>query len=187
MMAEIYGVAGSGKTTYVRKQNRYHAINPGFFQKNLAFVRFLFMDLPLFLRHVFLIEGYNKKKIFFVIIYKLQLAEIMKKDSSKTHRIYDQGPIYSLCRLLNKSSSAEHERIADLVDILIERIKRVFDETIYINCDDQVALQRVLNRDTSHMYKERDRESVMSDIAVWKKNFDYIHSRIDSRVIVNNN
>lgn len=186
MMAEIYGIAGSGKTTYIKNQNSYQAIKPGFSIKIWTFFLFLILDSPLFIKHVFLFDGYNKKKILFAIIYKLRMVEVMRKSSPKINHIYDQGPIYSLCRLLNKSGAMELRKTGKLVDVLISRIKSVFEETIYLRCDDHVALERVLKRNTSHTYKKRDQESVMQDIAVWKKNYDYIHSRINSQIILNN-
>ena len=57
MMAEIYGVAGSGKTTYVSKQEHYKAVRPGFLLKLRTFffisgAGFLFLSLefPFFFR-----------------------------------------------------------------------------------------------------------------------------------------
>ena len=187
MMVEIYGVAGSGKTTYVRKQKCYKAVKPGFLLKLRTLFFFLIFDSLFFLRYLFFFTGSNKKKILFTIIFKLRLVEILKDSSPKINRIYDQGPIYSLCRLLNKSRPEERKRAADLLDTLISRINSVFDETIYLRCDAMVALHRVLKRNTSHMYKKRDPESVMQDIALWNRNFDYIHSKIHSQVVVSSN
>ena len=115
------------------------------------------------------------------------MVKILKAGSPGANQIYDQGPVYSLCRRMNKSRPEERKRAADLLDTLISRINSVFDETIYLRCDAMVALHRVLKRNTSHMYKKRDPESVMQDIALWNRNFDYIHSKIHSQVVVSSN
>ncbi len=184
MIIEVYGIAGAGKSTYVIDNSNMVKVKVSLLLKLRVLLRLLTKDLLPFLRLSIRFRDKKRRKIVFFIFYKMNAAELLG-DNSKEKMIYDQGPIYNLSRLLYKSTDEEWEKNRHDIDKLLQRMKKVYDETIYLRCPVNIVLHRLHTRSKSHFAKKLDETETKKRLGRWEVSYEFIQEKLNSKVIEN--
>lgn len=184
MIVEVYGIAGSGKSTWVKRQTGMAKVRVSPWLKLRVLLRLLTRDMIPLLCLAFRFRDNLKRKIVFFIYYKLNVAELLaRKENIKM--IYDQGPIYNLSRLHYKSSPGEQERSSREMEKLLERIRQVYDDTVYLRCPVDIVLGRIHGRDKEHFARRVDEEEARQRLGRWEQSYEFICERLQSTIIEN--
>jgi thymidylate kinase len=184
MIIEVYGIAGSGKSTWVKKQNGMKKVRVSLLLKIRVLIRMLTRDLIPILRLASRFRESDKHSIVFFIFYKMNAAELLAR-SEKQNLVYDQGPIYNLSRLHYKSSQDEQERSAREIIKLLERIRQTYDQTVYLRCPVDLVLGRIHNREKEHFARRIDEQEARQRLGRWEDSYEFIHEQLQSTVIEN--
>lgn len=116
------------------------------------------------------------------IMYKLKMVDFFKRHRTGSF-IYDQGPIYNLVMLNKKMNVDQQELLKTEVSNLTERIRESLDGSIYLDCDIDTAIDRVLSRDKDHVLKKMTREKARNELNKWKDAYDSIAKQFSSERI----
>ncbi len=184
MIIEVYGIAGSGKSTWLKRQSGMAKVQVSAWVKLQVLLRLLTRDFLPFLRLIFRFRSNHKRSIVFFIFYKMNVAELLSRNEKKK-LIYDQGPIYNLSRLLYKSSPEEQERSGREVEKLLWRIRQVYDETVYLRCPVDIVLGRIHSRDKEHFARNVEEEEARQRLGRWEQSYELIREKLQSTVIEN--
>ena len=184
VIIEVYGIAGAGKSTYVKKNNNMVKVNVSVFLKLRVLLRLLTHDLRPLLRLTFRFRDPDRRGIVFFIFYKLNAAELLAR-KGKLKYIYDQGPIYNLSRLLYKSTADEWQKNQSDFELLLQRIRNAYDETVYLRCPVDIVMERILNRDKSHFAQKVETDEARSRLSKWEQSYEFIQAKLNSNVIEN--
>ena len=184
VIIEVYGIAGAGKSTYVKKNNNMVKVNVSVFLKLRVLLRLLTHDLRPLLRLTFRFRDPDRRGIVFFIFYKLNAAELLAR-KGKLKYIYDQGPIYNLSRLLYKSTADEWQKNQSDFELLLQRIRNAYDETVYLRCPVDIVMERIRNRDKSHFAQKVETDEARSRLSKWEQSYEFIQAKLNSNVIEN--
>jgi len=184
MIIEVYGIAGSGKSTWVKQQNGMIKVKVSLWLKIRVLLRLLARDLAPFLRLTFCFKNKDKRSIVFFIFYKLNAAELLAR-SKKKMLVYDQGPIYNLSRLIYKSTPDEQKNCQNQLNKLLDRIKKVYDETVYLRCPVDIVLERIHGREKYHFARIVDEQEARQRLERWESSYELIREQLNSTVIEN--
>jgi len=183
---EIYGLPGSGKSTFVRKHPEFTALQLPKSFKLLVFIWAILTEIKAITKFIWALRSTKYFRELCFIHYKLKVISTVKKHKNGAI-IYDQGPLYSYVLLKKKLDSIQHEQSKAQLEDIISKIESNLDGSIYLVCDVNTSLSRVLNRKKEHIYKNMDIEEAVNDLMKWETEFEKINERLSSKRLVTEN
>jgi shikimate kinase len=161
LLVEIVGTAGAGKTTLLQGLSQSsNSIQPIFHYGNLrslpTYIGAVLVLMPTYLRHQHKGSRYAWQEIKWMVrlLASYQIARQQKADS-KLVTMIDQGPIYTLARLLDRQrTSAKGPEFMQWWMEMLEKWASILDMVIWLDAPTTVLLQRVYTRGKQHAAKE---------------------------------
>ena len=181
-VTEIFGIAGSGKTTYVNEQNEYEMLSLSRWKKVIIFLWVIFLEMNVLAKSVKITKGFRYIRGLSFVLYKLKMVSIFKK-KYKNNYIYDQGPIFNYVLLRTILNSKNHHKLEKELDKIFHRIKNNLDESIYLVCDLDIAIDRIYEREKNHIYKNMRRSKALKDLEIWQQEYDRVAGLLSSKRI----
>ncbi|MEM7063779.1 MAG: hypothetical protein AAF572_11515 [Cyanobacteria bacterium P01_B01_bin.77] len=163
MIIEIFGVAGTGKTTILSNLVESHSsFYPIFKWRRLShvpiYIQVAVSLFPIWLGCQTTGQSLSWQAINWMI--RLQaLNYLLQKQARNDGAIIllDQGPIYTLARLLDyglaDSKSSSH-RLVSWWQRSLEQSSRVLDTVIFLDAPNGILASRIRNRDKTHRIKQ---------------------------------
>jgi len=179
---EIYGVAGSGKSTYIYNQKKYHPVKLALIIKSILFLWSMLVNWKSLIKLKFFTKSTKKTRILLFIYYKINVVKYIKKFKKGTY-IYDQGPVYSYVRLC-KNIGYEKEILKNEINEIRIVKKNTLSHTIFIKCDKKTCLKRVKIRKKDHPYKQMSITKALLDIELWETEFKKVARYLSSEISV---
>jgi deoxyadenosine/deoxycytidine kinase len=172
LVVEILGVAGSGKSSVVNdliEHKKVDQLSLAFLKNSLLFklvAAKLFFSYPYFFSKLLLLNQFGRRNKVIAsrspfwqltsAMVKLDLFNSNFKDISNKGRflILDEGPLFWCVVLLVYSPDSMNQVIKKMVNKKIETnlIKKV--NPVYLTCRPQTSIDRVLNRNRNHAFKD---------------------------------
>lgn len=185
-VTEIYGVAGSGKSTFVLKHNEYESLQLIIYVKIIIFIWAFISNIGNIYRINRAVSSLKYFRTLCFLFYKKEMITYVKKYKNGSF-IYDQGPIYNYVSLRKKICKQHEKLIQKELNQIFESIKNQLDDTIYLKCDINAALNRVILRQKDHKYKKIVWEKALSDIALWEDEYERVAKLLSSKKIISLN
>ena len=186
-VTEIFGIAGSGKTTYVSEQSEYLLLSLSRWKKVTIFIWVVLSEMNILAKSVKVTGSLQYIRALSFVLYKLKMVSIFKKNN-KNNYIYDQGPIFNYVLLRTIINGKNHHKLEKELDKIFHRIKNNLDESIYLVCDLDTAIDRIYEREKKHIYKNMRRSKALEDLEIWQQEYDRVAMLLSSkRVDANEN
>ena len=181
-VTEIFGIAGSGKTTYVSEQSEYLLLTLSRWKKVSIFIWVVLSEINVLVKSVKVTGSLQYIRGLSFVLYKLKMVSIFKK-KYKDNYIYDQGPIFNYVLLRTLINSKNHHKLEKELDKIFHRIKNNLDESIYLVCDLDIAIDRIYEREKNHIYKNMRRSKALKDLEIWQQEYDRVARLLSSKRI----
>lgn len=183
---EIYGLAGSGKSTYAKKHDEYAVLQLPKSIKFFIFTWSILAEMTAILKNIWILKNPRFFRDLSFIYYKLYVISMVKKHKNGAF-IYDQGPLYNYAFLNTKLNPAQRHRAQVYLEEIFARIEEKLDGSIYLVCDVDTSITRVLNREKDHIYKNMSLKEAVNDLRKWETEFKKIAQRLSSERVESNN
>jgi len=172
-------LAGSGKSTFVREHQEFATVQlPGSI-KLIVFIWAILTEMKSITKNLWALKSPRFLRELCFISYKLKVISTVKKHKSGAF-IYDQGPLYNYVYLKTKMDPVQREQSKAFLDDIFSRIEESLDGSIYLVCDVNTSLARVLQREKDHIYKNMDIDEAITDLMNWETEFEKISKRLSS-------
>ncbi|MBP3193933.1 hypothetical protein [Natronogracilivirga saccharolytica] len=181
-VTEIFGIAGSGKTTYACDQREYELLTLSRWKKAAIYLWAVFSEMNVLAKSVKATGSLRYIRALSFVLYKLKMVSVFKK-KNKNNYLYDQGPIFNYVLLRTLINYSNHSGLQKELDEIFNRIKNNLDESIYLECDLKVAIDRIFEREKNHIYKNMSRSKALKDLELWQQEYDRVAELLASKRI----
>ncbi len=172
LTVEVVGVAGAGKTTLLRALSQHNKKIQAVFQLRSTryiplYAKCALALLPVILRQCLEGKGFTWQEINWMIRLKA-LHYILKRwavgDGSVI--ISDQGPVYTLTRLLEPSSKRSMSHCFDSWwESTLKEWVAGLDVIIWLDAPDKILIERIHTRDKWHLVKDNSEQEAYRFLA----------------------
>lgn len=184
-VAEIFGVAGSGKSTFAKYNQDYEILQISLLAKVCIYTWAVLSNVN---RILFSGREFKKMELLRImchIYYKLEVVALYKRFKTGSF-LYDQGPIYHYVQLRRRMNKYQIELPEKELDHILEQIRTKLDDSIFLECDSVTSMHRVKKREKNHYFKILGRIEILEEIRSWEVEFEQVADQLSSKKMVSN-